>query len=84
VLWLYHNPFQDRTAEVVDAYRAGRRVETNAATFKGLERPVVVLGLDLRADEDPEALRRNLYTAATRASALLVVVGDASSLSAIS
>jgi predicted kinase len=75
VLWLYHNPFQDRTAEVVDAYRSGRRVETNAATFKGLERPVVVLGLDLRADEDPEALRRNLYTAATRASALLVVVG---------
>ena len=75
VLWLYHNPFQNRTAEVVDAYRSGRRVETNAATFKGLERPVVVLGLDIRDDEDPEALNRNLYTAATRASALLVVVG---------
>jgi hypothetical protein len=74
VLWLYHNPFQNRTAEVVDAYRAGRRVETNAATFKGLERPVVVLGLDLREREDLEALKRNLYTAATRASALLVVV----------
>jgi Holliday junction resolvase-like predicted endonuclease len=74
VLWLYHNPYQNRTSEVVDAYRTGKRVETNAATFKGLERPVVVLGLDTRADEDPEALRRNLYTAATRASALLVVV----------
>jgi hypothetical protein len=76
VLWLYHNPFQHRTDEVVAAYRDGRRVETNAATFKGLERPVVVLGLDLRDDEDPEALNRNLYTAATRASVLLVVVGD--------
>ena len=78
VLWLYHNPFQGRTDEVVAAYRTGQRVETNAATFKGLERPVVVLGLDLRDDEDPGALNRNLYTAATRASALLVVVGDPS------
>ncbi len=84
VLWLYHNPFQDRTPEVVDAYRAGRRIETNAATFKGLERPVVVLGLDLRADEDLEALRRNLYTAATRASVLLTIVGDSSRLIASS
>jgi hypothetical protein len=80
VLWLYHNPFQGRTDEVVAAYRDGQRVETNAATFKGLERPVVVLGLDMRADENPGALNRNLYTAATRASALLVVVGDPESL----
>jgi hypothetical protein len=76
VLWLYHNPFQNRTSEVVAAYRSGQRVETNAATFKGLERPVVVLGLDLRDDEDLEALNRNLYTAATRASALRVLAGD--------
>ena len=82
VLWLYHNPFQGRTDEVVAAYRAGARVETNAATFKGLERPVVVLGLDLREDEDLEARHRNLYTAATRASALLVVVGEVGQLSA--
>ena len=82
VLWLYHNPFQGRTDEVVAAYRAGERVETNAATLKGLERPVVVLGLDLREHEDLEALNRNLYTAATRASALLVVVGEVGQLSA--
>ena len=80
VLWLYHNPFQGRTDEVVAAYRAGERVETNAATLKGLERPVVVLGLDLREHEDLEALNRNLYTAATRASALLVVVGESGRL----
>ncbi len=80
LLWLYHNPYQGRTDEVVGAYRDGQRIETNAATFKGLERPVVVLGLDLRADEDLEALRRNLYTAATRASTLLTVVGDPSGL----
>ena len=80
VLWLYHNPFQGRTDEVVAAYRDGQRIETNAATFKGLERPVVVLGLDMRADEDPDALNRNLYTAATRASTLLVVVGDLSGI----
>ncbi len=83
VLWLYHNPFQGRTDEVVAAYRDGQRVETNAATFKGLERPVVVLGLDMRADEDPDALNRNLYTAATRASTLLVIVGDTGSLRAV-
>jgi len=76
VLWLYHNPYQGRTDEVVAAYRDGQRIETNAATFKGLERPVVVLGLDLREDEDLEALRRNLYTATTRASTLLIVVVD--------
>ena len=36
----------------------------------------------LGEDEDLEARHRNLYTAATRASALLVVVGEVGQLSA--
>ena len=56
----------------------GEQVETNSASFKGMERPVVVLGLDLdpaKADRADE-LRRAIYAATTRARSLLVVVGD--------
>jgi hypothetical protein len=78
VLWLFHNPHKGAPDEVADAALAGERVATNSASFKGMERPVVVLGLDLdgskrhRADE----VRRAIYAAATRARSLLVVVGD--------
>lgn len=50
---------------------------TNSATFKGMERPVVVLGLDIDATRTHRAdeVSRAIYTAATRARSLLVVVG---------
>jgi hypothetical protein len=43
-----------------------------------MERPVVVLGLDVDPDKVDRAdeLRRSIYAAATRARSLLVVVGD--------
>ena len=78
VLWLFHNPHQGRPDEVTVRALSGERVETNSASFKGMERPVVVLGLDMdpsktgRRDE----VRRAVYAAATRARSLLVVVGD--------
>ena len=78
LLWLFHNPHRGDPETVTHQAMRGERVETNAASFKGMERPVVVLGLDAdpaktdRADE----LRRSIYAAATRARSLLVVVGD--------
>lgn len=56
-----------RIDEVVVAYRAGERVKTNAATFKGLESAIVVLCLDLRKHEDLEALNRKPSPATTLA-----------------
>jgi hypothetical protein len=78
VLWLFHNPYRGRTEEVAEQAMRGGRVETNSASFKGMERPVVVLGLDIdptKADRADE-VRRAIYAAATRARSLLLVVGD--------
>ncbi|MGM0619246.1 MAG: ATP-binding domain-containing protein [Actinomycetota bacterium] len=78
VLWLFHNPHRGQTDELATAALAGERVATNSASFKGMERPVVVLGLDIDATkaDRSEELSRAIYTAATRARSLLVVVGD--------
>ncbi|WP_370323789.1 AAA family ATPase [Euzebya sp.] len=75
-LWLYHNPLQGDPAALIAQDDAGETVTTNAAAFKGMERPAVVLGLDLRSDKTAEELSRNVYAAATRARSLLVLVGD--------
>jgi hypothetical protein len=85
VLWLFHNPNRGRNDEVAERALAGERVETNSASFKGMERPAVVLGLDIdptkrdRADE----VARAIYVSATRARSLLVVVGDPASADAL-
>jgi hypothetical protein len=52
-------------------------VAISSAWFKGMERPVVVLGLDIDATKTdrPEEVSRAIYTATTRAQSLLVVVG---------
>jgi len=78
VLWLFHNPHRGATDELAKAALAGERVATNSASFKGMERPVVVLGLDIDASKTDRAeeVARAIYTAATRARSLLVVVGD--------
>ena len=78
VLWLFHNPHRGATDELARAALAGERVATNSASFKGMERPVVVLGLDIDATkaDRSEEVSRAIYTAATRARSLLVVVGD--------
>jgi hypothetical protein len=78
VLWLFHNPFKGRTDELAEEALAGQLVRTNGASFKGMERPVVVLGLDMdpaKTDRKDE-VERAIYTAATRARSHLVVVGD--------
>jgi hypothetical protein len=78
VLWLFHNPYQGEPVTLARQALRGERVETNSASFKGMERPAVVLGLDFdpsRTDRANE-LRRSIYAAATRARSLLVVVGD--------
>jgi hypothetical protein len=85
VIWLFHNPHKGENDRLAEAALAGGRVETNSASFKGMERPVVVLGLDVdpakrdRADE----VSRAIYTAATRARSLLVVVGDPEAVDAL-
>jgi hypothetical protein len=78
VLWLFHNPAKGATAELATAALAGERVETNSASFKGMERPVVVLGLDMDPQKPKrlDEVKRSIYVAATRARSLLVVVGD--------
>ena len=61
-----------------EAAIAGEVVRTNSATFKGAERPVLVLGLDIdpaRTDQREE-VRRAIYVAATRARSHLSVVGN--------
>jgi hypothetical protein len=78
VLWLFHNPYKGNPEELTQHAMSGGRVETNSASFKGMERPTVVLGLDVdpeKADRADE-LRRSIYAAATRARSLLLVVGD--------
>jgi hypothetical protein len=78
VIWLFHNPHKGENDRLAEAALAGGRVETNSASFKGMERPVVVLGLDMdpsKRDRTDE-VSRAIYTAATRARSLLVVVGD--------
>lgn len=78
VLHVFHNPMKDRSGEVAQAAMDGDLVHTNAATFKGMERPAVVLGIDLRpGDEDrADEIRRTIYAAATRARSHLTVVCD--------
>ena len=78
VLHLFHNPFRGHTDEVARATLAGELVTTNSASFKGMERPAVVLGLDIdpaKTDRRDE-VRRAIYAAATRARSHLTVVGD--------
>lgn len=78
LLYLFANPHRGQPEAVTEADTAGRMVETNCATFKGRERPAVVLVLDLhpdKADRAPEAAR-TAYVGATRARSKLVVVGD--------
>jgi hypothetical protein len=78
-LWLFHNPVRGRSDELADRALAGELVRTNTASFKGMERPVVVLGLDMdpRKTDRADEVRRSIYTGATRARSHLVVVGDA-------
>ncbi|HUG85359.1 MAG TPA: NERD domain-containing protein/DEAD/DEAH box helicase [Euzebya sp.] len=75
-LWLYHNPWQGQPEGLIGQDERGEMVTTNSAAFKGMERRVVVLGLDVRADRSKQDLLRSTYAAATRARSLLVVVGD--------
>lgn len=78
VLYLFHNPHQHHSDEVARAAMEGQLVRTNGAAFKGMERPVIVLGLDMdpTKTERVEEVRRSIYAAATRARSYLVVVGD--------
>ena len=79
VLYLFANPHQGHGDQVAAAALAGELVTTNSASFKGMERPAVVLGLDMdpaKADHRDE-VRRAIYAAATRARSHLTVVGDA-------
>ena len=78
VLWLFHNPHRGATDHLAKAALAGERVATNSASFKGMERPVVVLGLDIDATKTDrtEEVSRAIYTAATRARSMLIFVGD--------
>jgi Mrp family chromosome partitioning ATPase len=85
VLWLFHNPRRGENEAVAQEVLSGGPVATNSASFKGMERPVVVLGLDIdpsRGDRRDE-LRRAIYAAATRARSLLVVVGDPEAAAAV-
>ena len=75
---LFRNAWQGRTPELAVIEAEGGLVETNSATFKGMDRAALVLGLDLdptKATRSAEAARA-AYVAATRARSLLVIVGD--------
>lgn len=79
LLYLFNNPHKGGNEAVVAAEEAGDLIVTNAATYKGMERPAVVLGLDLdvsKADRR-ENVGRVAYVGATRARSLLAVVGNA-------
>jgi hypothetical protein len=78
LLYLFHNPFKGRTDEVAAAALRGEFVTTNSASFKGMERPAVVLGLDMdpKKTDRAEEVGRAIYAAATRARSHLTVVGD--------
>jgi hypothetical protein len=85
LLWLFHNPNKSASDQLACTAMSGGRVESNSSSFKGMERPVVVLGLDIdptknrRADE----VRRAIYAAATRARSMLIVVGDPAAATAM-
>lgn len=84
LLTLYHNPARLRAADLAADVAAGGLVRTNGAAFKGMERPVVVLGLDVDPQRRTlEDVRRGIYASASRARAHLVVVGDPSVLRAV-
>lgn len=78
VLALFANRHKGDAAAVAESEEAGELIETNCATFKGLERPVVFLALDLHPDKAARAgdAARAAYVGATRARALLTIVGD--------
>lgn len=78
VLFLFHNPSKDRSDDLAAAALRGERICTNAAVFKGMERPVVVLGVDLDPSkrDRPGDVAKQIYVAATRARSHLVVVGN--------
>ncbi len=76
LLHLYTNPHQHRPKDLVEAVFSDEVVETNGASFKGMERPVVVLSLDIDAERRAaDEVARGIYTTASRARAMLVVVG---------
>jgi len=78
VLYLFTNPHRYHSQDVARRAMGGELVVTNGASFKGMERPVVVLGLDMDPTKTDrvEDVRRSIYAAATRARSHLVVVGD--------
>lgn len=75
---LFHNPHQHHSDELAHRLLDGQPVLTNTAAFKGMERPAVVLGLDMDADKAhrAEEVARAIYAGATRARSHLTVVGD--------
>lgn len=78
LLHLFTNPHRLHPDDVVAAAMGDGVVETNGAAFKGVERPVVVLSLDVDPERrDVEEVRRGIYATASRARAHLVVVGSA-------
>lgn len=80
VLYLDWNPMRSSKDELHERLRTGDLVESSVAAFTGLERAVVVLGLDTRpaTSADAEAVVNLVYAGATRARYHLVVVGDQS------
>lgn len=78
VLWLFENPWRGRTDGLADAAEAGELVMTNAASFKGMERPVIVLGLDIDPTKTDRVddVRRAIYAGITRARSSLVIIAD--------
>ncbi len=78
VLWLFHNPSKGAPDELARVALGDGLIATNSASFKGMERPAVVLGLDLdeQREIDADDVRRAIYAASTRARSMLVVLGD--------
>jgi hypothetical protein len=85
LLWLFHNPHKGANDALAETALSGGLVESNSASFKGMERPAVVLGLDIdpTKDDRKDEVARAIYAAATRARSLLVVVGDPEAASAL-
>lgn len=81
LLHLYTNPYRHRPGDLTELVFSDEVVETNGASFKGMERPVVVLSLDIDpAKRDLEQVKQGIYTTASRARSLLVVVGAPAAL----
>ena len=78
LLNLFHNPHKGEPYVVarLDAERQG--LETNTATYKGMERRAVVLAMDENTDGATTSrdVARAAYVGATRARSLLCVVAD--------